>query len=321
MEKLIITVAVTGSFDTKEKQVNLPVTPQEIVQAAIECYQEGASVVHVHVRDPETRKPSMELSLYREVLETIQNHCGMIVNLTTGIGARIVFTAEEKEQAGDSLYTTPERRTRHVAELKPEMCSLDIGTINFHRWIMANTFPDVERMAEIILKSGAKPELEIFDTGHIDIARHMVEMNLITGNPHFQLCMGIPGGISATPKNLLHLKESLPLGSTWSVLGVGAAQFPMITLGIVLGGHIRVGFEDNLYISKRVLAKSNAEEVRKAVMIARALDREIATPSEAREILGLQAKGSGNGLPTERRVGSSQEDIGDVYKKGRSCPY
>jgi uncharacterized protein (DUF849 family) len=290
MGKLIITAAVTGTFDTKDKQVNLPVTPQEIAQAAIECYQEGASIVHVHVRDPKTRKPSMELSYYRDVLETVQDKCDMIVNLTTGIGARIVFTAEEKKQAGDGLYTTPERRTQHVAELKPEMCSLDVGTINFHRWIMANTLPDVEQMARIILKAGTKPELEIFDSGHIDIARNLIEKGLVKEPAHFQLCLGVSGGISATPQNLFHLRENVPSGSTWSVLGIGAAQFPMTTLGIVLGGHIRVGFEDNLYISKGVLAKTNAEQVRKAVMIARSLDREIATPEETRQILGLQAR-------------------------------
>jgi uncharacterized protein (DUF849 family) len=214
----------------------------------------------------------------------------MIINLTTGPGARICFSPEDKEQAGDSLYTTPEKRTSHVAELKPEMCSLDIGTINFQRWIMANPSHDVERMAGIIIKSGAKPELEIFDTGHIDIAKQLIKMGLINGNPHFQLCMGITGGISATAKNLLHLKETLPSDSTWSVLGIGAAQFPMVTLGIILGGHTRVGFEDNLYISKGVLAKNNAELVRKAVMISRSLDREITTPKEARQILGLQAR-------------------------------
>jgi len=290
MEKLIITAAVTGSFDSKERQTNLPVTPEEIAQAAIECYYEGASIVHVHVRDPKTRKPSMELSYYREVFETIRNKCDMIVNLTTGIGGRIVFTPEEKEQAGESLYTTPERRTQHVAELKPEMCSLDVGSMNFSRWVMANSLPDVERMAEIILKAGTKPELEIFDTGHIDISRHLIEKGLVKGRPHFQICMGIIGGISATPRNLLYLKESLPLDSTWSVLGVGPAQFPTITLGILLGGHIRVGLEDNLYISKGVLAKSNAEQVRKAVLIARTLDREIATAKDARQILGLGGK-------------------------------
>jgi uncharacterized protein (DUF849 family) len=214
----------------------------------------------------------------------------MIVNLTAGVGGRVVFSEEDKELAGEGLYTTPERRVQHVVELKPEMCSLDVGTISFHRWIFANILPDVERMAELILKTGTKPELEIFDAGHIDIARYLIEKGLVRGNPHFQLCMGIPGGISATPKNFFHLKESLPSGSTWSVLGVGAAQFPMITLGIVLGGHIRVGFEDNLFISKGVLAKNNAEQVKKAVSIARALDREIATPKEARQILGIQTR-------------------------------
>jgi uncharacterized protein (DUF849 family) len=290
MERLIITAAVTGSFDTKDKQLNLPITPQEIAQAAVECYQEGASIVHVHVRNPKTRKPSMELSYYREVFETVRSRCDMIVNLTAGVGGRVVFSEEDKELAGEGLYTTPERRIQHVVELKPEMCSLDVGTISFHRWIFANILPDVERMAEVILETGTKPELEIFDAGHIDIARYLIEKGLVRGNPHFQLCMGIPGGISATPKNLFHLRESLPSGSTWSVLGVGAAQFPMITLGVILGGHIRVGFEDNLFISRGVLAKNNAEQVKKAVSIARALDREIATPKEARQILGIQAK-------------------------------
>jgi uncharacterized protein (DUF849 family) len=287
MEKLIITAAVTGSFDSKERQSNLPVTPGEIAQAAFESYQEGASIVHVHVRNPKTRKPSMELSYYRETFETIRTKCDMIVNLTTGIGGRIVFSPEDKEEAGEGLYTTPERRTQHVAELRPEMCSLDVGSINFSHWVMANPPADVERMAEIILKAGTKPELEVFDAGHIDIAHHLIEKGLVKGKPHFQLCMGITGGISASPRNLLHLKESLPTDSTWSVLGVGPAQFPMITLGILLGGHIRVGFEDNLYLSKGVLAKNNAEQVRKAVSIAQALDRGIATPKEARQILGL----------------------------------
>jgi uncharacterized protein (DUF849 family) len=287
MEKLIITAAVTGSFDSKDRQTNLPVTPEEIAHAAIECYHEGASIVHVHVRDPKTRKPSMGLSYYREVFETIRDRCDMIVNLTTGIGGRIVFSPEEKEQAGESLYTTPERRTQHVAELKPEMCSLDVGSMNFSRWVMANSLPDVERMAEIILEAGTKPELEVFDVSHIEIARHLIERGLVRGRPHFQICMGISGGISATPRNLLFLRENLPPDSTWSVLGVGPAQFPMTTLGILLGGHIRVGFEDNLYISKGILARSNGEQVRKAVSIARTLDREIATAQEARKILGL----------------------------------
>lgn len=290
MDKLIITAAVTGSSESKGKQITLPITPQEIAQAAIECYQEGASVVHVHVRDPKTRKPSMELSYYREAFESIRSRCNIIINLTTGPGARICFTSEDKEKAGDNIYTSPERRTRHVAELKPEMCSLDIGTINSQTWILANPLIDVEEMAEIIIKAGIKPELEIFDAGHMDIAQHLIKKGLIKGSPHFQLCMGMPGGISATAKNLLHLKESLPSGSTWSVLGVGAAQFPMITLGIILGGHVRVGFEDNLYISKGVLAKNNAELVKKTRVISQALDREIATPNEARQILGLDAK-------------------------------
>lgn len=287
MDKLIVTVAVTGSVTPTDKTPKIPVTPMEIADSAVECYREGASIAHIHVRDPLTKKPSMNLSLYAEVVDLIKNQCDMIINLTTGIGARIVMTEEEKEEAGEGLFTTPERRTDHIVQLKPEMCSLDVGTMNFGTWIFANPYPVVREMAAIVRDAGVKPELEVFDVGHVEIARRLIKEGLVQLPAHFQCCMGVSGGVPATPKNLLHMMETIPEGSTWSVLGVGAAQFPMASLAMVLGGHVRVGFEDNLYLSKGVLAENNAQFVRKVAEMARMLDRELASPDEVREILGL----------------------------------
>jgi len=287
MDKPIVTVAVTGSVTPTDKTPKIPVTPKEIADSAVECYREGASIAHIHVRDPLTKKPSMNLSLYAEVVDLIKNQCDMIINLTTGIGARIVMTQEEKEEAGEGLFTTPERRTDHIVQLKPEMCSLDVGTMNFGTWIFANPYPVVREMAAIVRDAGVKPELEVFDVGHVEIARRLIKEGLVQLPAHFQCCMGVSGGVPATPKNLLHMMETIPEGSTWSVLGVGAAQFPMASLAMVLGGHVRVGFEDNLYLSKGVLAENNAQFVRKVAEMARMLDRELASPDEVREILGL----------------------------------
>jgi uncharacterized protein (DUF849 family) len=287
MDKPIVTVAVTGSVTPTDKTPKIPVTPKEIADSAVECYREGASIAHIHVRDPLTKKPSMNLSLYAEVVNLIKNQCDMIINLTTGIGARIVMTQEEKEEAGEGLFTTPERRTDHIVQLKPEMCSLDVGTMNFGTWIFANPYPVVREMAAIVRDAGVKPELEVFDVGHVEIARRLIKEGLVQLPAHFQCCMGVSGGVPATPKNLLHMMETIPEGSTWSVLGVGAAQFPMASLAMVLGGHVRVGFEDNLYLSKGVLAENNAQFVRKVAEMARMLDRELASPDEVREILGL----------------------------------
>jgi len=287
MDKLIVTVAVTGSVTPTDKTPTIPVTPKEIADSAIECCRAGASIVHIHVRNPKTKKPSMKCSLYAEVVDLIKNQCDIIINLTTGIGARIVMTEKEKEEAGEGLFTTPQRRTEHIVQLKPEMCSLDVGTMNFGTWIFANPYPVVREMAAIVRDAGVKPELEVFDVGHVEIARRLIKEGLVQLPAHFQCCMGVSGGVPATPKNLLHMMETIPEGSTWSVLGVGAAQFPMASLAMVLGGHVRVGFEDNLYLSKGVLAENNAQFVRKVAEMARMLDRELASPDEVREILGL----------------------------------
>ena len=273
MNKTIITAAVTGSMPTKEINPAVPYTPEEIAREAIECYQSGAAIAHIHVRNPKTGEPDSSIELFREVVDRIRYECDMLINLTTS-GLNIEDT------------NVIEKRLEPVT-LQPEICSLDIGSVNFPHRAFVNS-PEWGRSAAIRMReSGVKPEIEVFDTGHIRQAIHWIEEGLIDHPPYFQLCMGVGWGVEATPENLLFMKNNLPPGIPWSVLGVGRTQLPMITLGILLGGNIRVGFEDNVYLRKGVLAKSNAQMVEMAVKLADHLQREVATTNDARRILGL----------------------------------
>ena len=182
---------------------------------------------------------------------------------------------------------TPEERVDHVIRLVPDLCSLDVGSMNFGPRVFVNLVSHVEAMARMISKAGVKMELEIFDLGHFRIANHLIHQGLIGERPVFQLCMGIPWGIEATVQNLVHMHSCLPDDAIWYALGIGAAQFPMVTTSIIMGGHARTGFEDNVYISKGILATSNSQLVQKTVRIAELMGREVATPSEAAQILGL----------------------------------
>jgi uncharacterized protein (DUF849 family) len=290
MEKLIITAAIIGSITTREKTPYPPMTPREIAASAVESWQAGAAVVHIHVRDLQTQATSTKFELYREVFERIRDASDVIVNLTTGAGARLRY---EPQDAGNPWNTaelkSAEERVEHVLKLKPELCSLDVGTLNFGPRAFVNLVPVVEKMADLIKQTGTKPELEVFDMGHIRIARHLIERGLVDPPPLFQLCLGIPWGIEATFENMLSMRHSLPSDSLWYAFAIGAQHFQMAAASIINGGHARVGFEDNLYIRKGVLAKSNAEMVRKALEIAHLMDREVATPAEARKILHLRA--------------------------------
>lgn len=273
MDKVIITVAVTGSRPTRAMNPAVPYTPAEIAEAAVEAHGAGAAIAHIHVRDPQTGAPDSRRELFAEVLERIRSRCDMLVNLTTS-GLNI---------AGEDAIA---QRLEPV-ELRPELCSLDIGSVNFRDRLFANPPDFGETAARRMRDAGVKPEIEVFDTGHIDQAAEMIGRGLFAAPPYFQLCMGVNWGIAATPENLLFMRGKLPPGAQWSVLGVGRAQLSMITMGVLLGGHVRVGFEDNLYLSKGVLAHSNAEFVAQAAQIVRTLQREVATPAEARNILGL----------------------------------
>jgi 3-keto-5-aminohexanoate cleavage enzyme len=269
LNKLIITAALVGAELTRAHNPNLPLTPEEIGQAAAEARQAGASIIHLHVRD-EAGQPTQDIEVFRRAIGAIRARCDVIIQVSTG-GA-VGMTAEERLQP---VY------------LRPEMASLTTGSINFGDDVFLNPSPLVEHFARVMQEQGVKPEIEVFDVGMIAASLRLLRKGLISRPLHFDLVMGVPGGILATPKDLLHLVESLPLGATWSVAGIGRAQTPMATMAIVMGGHVRVGFEDNIYYAKGVLAESNAQLVARVVRIARELGREVASPAEARRMLGI----------------------------------
>jgi uncharacterized protein (DUF849 family) len=288
MEKVIVTVALVGSHTTREKNPNVPITPKEIAESAIESYRAGAAVCHVHVRDPETHKPSFKLELYQEVFERIRGECDMIVNLTTGRGAGLLYNPGAKDHPWDtSLLKNPEERVEHVVKLKPEVCSLDVGTLNFGSNAQVNVISVIEKMATMIKEVGTKPELEVFDIGNIPIANYLISKGLVEKPPLFQLCLGIPWGIEATIENLVYMRNNLPRDALWYAFSTGTNHFIMATASMIMGGHVRVGFEDNIYIKKDTLATSNAQMVSKVVEIAKLMGREVASAKEARQILNL----------------------------------
>ncbi len=281
MEKLIITAAMIGGITTREKNPHPPMTPKEIADSAFESYQAGASVCHIHVRDPQTHVPSMKFELYQEVFDRIRNKCDMIINLTTGAGGRLLYDPA-KNSWNTAELKSPEERVEHVVNLKPELCSLDVGTVNFGPRAFVNLVSIVEKMAKMIKEAGVKPEMEVFDIGHIRIAKHLIQLGLVDKPPLFQLCLGIPWGIDATTENMIYMRNNLPDDCLWYAFGIGPTHFSMAATSIINGGHARVGFEDNLYICKNVLATSNAQMIQKVVEIANHLDREVATAQEAR---------------------------------------
>lgn len=287
MDKLIITVAIIGGITTREKTPHPPMTPREIAQSAIENHEAGASVCHIHVRDPKTQASSMQFELYKEVYERVREKCDMIVNLTTGAGGRLLYNPQTASWNTADLKS-PEERVDHVLKLKPELCSLDVGTLNFGPRAFVNIVPVVEKMAGMIKEAGVKPELEVFDIGHIRIANHLIRQGLIENPPLFQLCLGIPWGIEATTENMVYMRKNLPSNALWYAFAIGPQRFQMAATSMINGGHARVGFEDNLYIRKGEFAVSNAQMVRKVVELARLMDRDVATPKEARQILGLK---------------------------------
>ena len=288
-KKTIISCALTGSAPTPAKNPAVPVTPEEIANSALEAEQAGAAIVHIHVRDPQTAIRSMELEHYAGVVTRIRDaQSKLIINLTTGPGARFVPGADDPLDPGEgTLLKSAAVRLRHIEELKPEICSLDIATMNFRDSVFMNA-PDILReMADRARAAGAKPELEVFDSGHIELAKQLIKEDLIAPPPDFQLCLGVAYGAPATAQSMMHMQGQLPEGATWSAFGVGRNQFPMVAQAVLLGGHVRVGFEDNLYLEAGTLAPSNAALVDKAAGIIRSLGSDIATPDEARGLLGL----------------------------------
>jgi uncharacterized protein (DUF849 family) len=289
--KVIISCAVTGSADTPGRNPAVPVTPEQIANSCIDAAKAGAAVVHVHVRDPKTTKPSMDGALYREVVERIRSSgTDVLINLTTGAGARYVPDAEDPSKAGPGTsFKRPDERVRHVVELRPDICSLDMGSLNMGSRVFINTPDHLQTMAVAVREAGVLPELEVFETGHLLLAKKMIETGHIKPPGMFQICLGIAWGQPATPEAMSYMRNLLPSDSPWFAFGISLFQFPMVAQAVLLGGHVRVGMEDNLYLEKGKLAPSNAALVEKAGRIIEILGDQVATPADARGILGLQS--------------------------------
>ena len=285
---VIISCAVTGSGDTTSHSPFVPITPKQIADDALAAHAAGAAIVHLHVRHPETGAPSRDIGLYREVVQRIRDSgSSVVINLTTGIGARFSPDESDPNRNASPGMALPEDRMNHVLELKPDICSLDVATMNFGKHAFVNTPDHIEQIAKAVRAAGVKPELEVFDLGHLALARHLYGKGLFAEPPFFQFCLGVPWGAPATVESMQTMKSMIPPGSNWSAFGVGSQQFPMVALAIVLGGQVRVGLEDNLYMAKGVLAEGNAPLVERTVRIVRDLGAEVATPADARKMLGL----------------------------------
>lgn len=286
---VIVTCALTGGAALSGKNNAVPVTPQELAESAIGAAKAGAAIVHIHVRDPETGKPSMRFELYEETLQRIRDSgVDVIINLTTGPGARFIPGDHDPRVGGQGTTLVHwQERVAHVEKLKPEVCTLDVGSMNFGEHVFVNAPADLRNMAEAIKRAGTKPEMEVFDLGHVRLARHLVDEGLVPPPPLFQICLGIPWGAPATPEAMLAMRNSLPAGALWAGFGIGATQFPMVAQAVLLGGHVRVGLEDNLYLRRGVPAPSNAALVERAMAIIDQLGDQPASVSEARSVLGL----------------------------------
>jgi uncharacterized protein (DUF849 family) len=288
MNKTILTCAITGSGTRPEQTPYLPITPDQIATSALEAAEAGAAIVHLHVRDPSSGKPSMNLDLYCDTVDRIKKHnADLLINLTTGPGAFFVPTVDNWGYPSPaSVVLSPEERVGHILKIRPDLCSLDLNTMHLaNSGMLINARAVSRRMIELVQQAGTKPELEIFDSGDFRIAQEFIKDGTVTGQPFWQFAMGIKYGWDATPETLDYARRKLPIGSNWSAFGIGQMEMPMVAQTWLYGGHVRVGLEDNIYVSRGVLAKSNAELVIQAREIIRLLGGELASPHEARQII------------------------------------
>ncbi len=288
-----ITCAVTGAGDTLGRHPGVPVTPKQIAEAAIEAAKAGAAIAHIHVRDPETGKAARRLELYREVVERIRSSdIDVVVNLTAGMGGDVVFSPGERPLPLDPAGTDmvgPSERLAHVEQLLPEICTLDCGTMNFALgdYVMTNTPSMLRAMAKKVQALGVRPELEVFDTGHLVFVKQLLKEGLIDDPCLIQLCMGIPYGAPDDPLTLMALVNQLPPGAVFSAFSIGRHQLPYAALAAIAGGNVRVGLEDNLFLDRGVLA-TNGQLVERAATILTAMGVKLLGPAEVREKLKLR---------------------------------
>ncbi len=287
--EVILTCAVTGGHNNQGKHPNYPITPRHIASDCIEVAKAGAAIVHIHVRDPETGMRSGDPALFREVVERIRDSGSeVLINLTTSEGARFVPGAEDAGIGGPgTTLKQPLQRLNHIELLRPDICTLDVGSFNFGETIFVNTPEHLRVMARRIQELGVKPELEVFEPGHIMFARKLIEAGLIDGDPMFQLCLGIPHASPATPEILNVMKGLLPDNSNWSAFGISRMEFAIVAQVVSQGGNCRVGLEDNLYLDRDEFA-GNLQLVERAVRIMRELGREPATAVQAAQRLGIR---------------------------------
>ncbi len=292
-DDVIITCAVTGSADTADKHPNLPITPKQIADSSIEAAKAGAAVVHLHVRDPETGAPSRDANLFKEVVDRIRSsNTDVLINLTAGMGGDLFMGGYDDPAKFDLQNTdlaSAEDRLIHIKENKPDICTLDCGSMNFGNgdYVMVNTPPMLREMARLIAKMDVMPEVEVFDTGHLWLAKQLMSEKLI--NPDhalFQLCLGIPYGAPANTTIMKAMVDELPAGSKWAGFGISRMQMPMVAQAVLLGGNVRVGLEDNLYLEKGVFA-SNAQLVEKATKIINLMGANVANTAQAKQMLSL----------------------------------
>jgi uncharacterized protein (DUF849 family) len=288
---VVVTCAVTGAGDTTGRSPHVPVTPKEVADAAIEAAKAGAAIAHIHVRDPETGKGSRDPKLFKEVVDRIRDSdTDVVINLTAGMGGDWVQDAENPAMPGPGTdMISAEERLAHIKECMPDICSLDCGTLNFGDGdnIYISTPPTLRYMAEKVRDWGVKPELEVFELGHIRFARQMISEGLIADPPMFQICLGIPWGADQSVDTMKVMKDHLPLDASWAGFGISRMQMPMAAAAVVMGGNVRVGLEDNLFLDRGVLA-SNGQLVTRAVEIIERLGGRAVTPQEARNKLKLR---------------------------------
>jgi uncharacterized protein (DUF849 family) len=288
-DPIILTCAVTGNLTTREQTPHLPVTPAEIANSAIEAGDAGAAVVHLHVRDPETGAPSMEITHYREVIERIRDaRPELVLNITTGPGGRFVPSRDDpKIAAAGTTLLAPEARVEHIALLRPDICTLDLNTMNSGAAVVINTPDNVRRMAAVIRAAGVKPEIELFDSGDIALLHDLIRDGTLDTAPLCSIVTGVRYGFQASATTALYASGLLPAGSAWAAFGIGRAAFPMVAQSVLAGGHARIGLEDTVYLDRGVLAPSNAALVTKARRIIEDLGGGLADAATARRLLAL----------------------------------
>lgn len=291
-KRTILTCAVTGNLTKPEMNPNLPITPEQIADSALEAADAGAAIVHLHVRQPETGAPSMELAYYREAVERIRaKNDALIINLTTGPGGRYHPSDEDPAVAGPRTNLThPEKRVAHVVELRPEVATLDLNTMTFGSEVVINFPPSVRKMAAAMYESGVKPELEFFDSGDINLARDLIAEGVLRTPAMACFVLGVKYGFAATAETMLHARSILPDDIEWTGFGVGRSAFPMLVQSWILGGNVRIGMEDTVHIGKGELTDGNGALVEKARSLIGQLGGELASADEARERLGLDRR-------------------------------